>query len=447
MFGLKLKDTLSTSAASKGEDVLAMKSALQDLGEYEEPGYGMTPFPDTPMFDGMKRVQKKNGLSVDGIARPGGPTETTVNASLARKEAAKRNPPTTRARSAGQDNDVKSILGRIKERQKQAANRDRTAQKPQSQAHPQSQPVKLTDSVGGNRSNRPSDVVALKNALSWVGHYPVDKAHKADPSLDEDLTWGLHAFQRDFGLKQDGLSNPGGETEARLNTLITPMIQLAALNAATPPNQSGTPPDPQQETPVQQTAPRRQQAQSQPPAQQPTQPAPANQARPAPVPPIPTYTDTAGNTTTRVTQADWDSFHSAMDTVGVSALEREVFGSIYSAEGGGRTDGTTVAGITEDIIEGFHDNQEHRWQAQRLDALGIPQGTAPDTLTPEQQVEVYRLFFDEVIGPAKASGGAMSGMQILEDRIGDPATITAIADTLFRKGGPDGVEQIQEAIN
>ena len=60
-----------------------MKQALNHLGEYDPPAYGMTPYPDTPMFDGMKAFQKKNGLTVDGFARPGGPTETTLNSRLA----------------------------------------------------------------------------------------------------------------------------------------------------------------------------------------------------------------------------------------------------------------------------------------------------------------------------------------------------------------------------
>ncbi|MBP5857313.1 hypothetical protein KAJ83_09860 [Marivibrio halodurans] len=72
------------------------------------------------------------------------------------------------------------------------------------------------------------DVIALKNALSWTGHYPPERTRAADPGVDEDLTWGLSGFQRDFGLAHDGYSLPGGETETRLNQIIQPMIQAAA---------------------------------------------------------------------------------------------------------------------------------------------------------------------------------------------------------------------------
>ncbi|MBP5858735.1 hypothetical protein KAJ83_17075 [Marivibrio halodurans] len=84
MFDFRLNQPLAPSSNADGNDVLAMKGALGSLGEYELPSYGMTPYPDTPMFEGMKRFQKKNGLTVDGIARPGGPTEATVKARLAR---------------------------------------------------------------------------------------------------------------------------------------------------------------------------------------------------------------------------------------------------------------------------------------------------------------------------------------------------------------------------
>lgn len=59
-------------------------------------------------------------------------------------------------------------------------------------------------------------MISLKNALAWTGHYPAIKAHKNDPTLDEDLIWGLRRFQRDFTLTQDGISRPGGEDDYNL---------------------------------------------------------------------------------------------------------------------------------------------------------------------------------------------------------------------------------------
>lgn len=37
---------------------------------------------DDAMFDGIKRFQKENRLKIDGLMRPGGPTETAINQRL-----------------------------------------------------------------------------------------------------------------------------------------------------------------------------------------------------------------------------------------------------------------------------------------------------------------------------------------------------------------------------
>lgn len=79
MFAFKLKDTLSTTSPANAGDVLKMKNALSALGEYSTPSYGMTFYTDDAMFSGMRSVQRKNGLQVDGVARPGGETERTLS--------------------------------------------------------------------------------------------------------------------------------------------------------------------------------------------------------------------------------------------------------------------------------------------------------------------------------------------------------------------------------
>lgn len=76
---LRLNSILDASSSAHEDDVLGMKAALHALGDYETRGYGLTPYPDTPMFDAMKRFQKRTGLRIDGIARPGGETERRLN--------------------------------------------------------------------------------------------------------------------------------------------------------------------------------------------------------------------------------------------------------------------------------------------------------------------------------------------------------------------------------
>ncbi|MBP5858655.1 peptidoglycan-binding protein [Marivibrio halodurans] len=75
-----LKKTLGTSYPADPSDVLNTKRRLQSQGYYDEPEYGITEYPDTPMFEGIKRFQKDNGLRVDGLMRPKGPTETQLAA-------------------------------------------------------------------------------------------------------------------------------------------------------------------------------------------------------------------------------------------------------------------------------------------------------------------------------------------------------------------------------
>jgi hypothetical protein len=253
MSRFKLKDTLSTTSAANGQDVLNMKNALTTLGEYQTPSYGMTQYTDDAMFTGMKNVQRKNGLQVDGVARPGGPTETVLNSSLA-EQALRKSRGQTRTdqqtnailerRAAEQkrrDQAQEAIQRRRQEQaeqqaaQRKAAHRRtnqalRTAQRPQ--AAERQNPLTLFSGVGEGQQNRPQDIIAIKNALSWTGHYPVEQAHRNDGRMDEELRWGLWGFQRDFNLTQHGFSRPNGQTELRLNEIITPQIHLARREAA-----------------------------------------------------------------------------------------------------------------------------------------------------------------------------------------------------------------------
>lgn len=60
------------------DDVLKTKSALSALGHYKKPKTGITPWADTQMFKGLKSFQKEEGLKVDGLMKPKGPTEKAI---------------------------------------------------------------------------------------------------------------------------------------------------------------------------------------------------------------------------------------------------------------------------------------------------------------------------------------------------------------------------------
>jgi peptidoglycan hydrolase-like protein with peptidoglycan-binding domain len=61
------------------KDVHKIKTTLNKLGYYEMPDYGITPYPDARMFDGIKSFQKVEKLKVDGIIKPKGETIVALN--------------------------------------------------------------------------------------------------------------------------------------------------------------------------------------------------------------------------------------------------------------------------------------------------------------------------------------------------------------------------------
>ena len=88
---LKLKKEISeTTADIDADDVINVKTKLKKLGHYEEPEWGLTKISDRQMFDGIRKFQQDNKLQIDGIMKPNGETERTLNKLLKVKE--KSNP-------------------------------------------------------------------------------------------------------------------------------------------------------------------------------------------------------------------------------------------------------------------------------------------------------------------------------------------------------------------
>ncbi len=69
------------------DDVVGVKRALNRMGFYDVPDYGMTPYADRTMFDGIRRFQRANGLRVDGVMQRGRATEHAMNDGLRRASA------------------------------------------------------------------------------------------------------------------------------------------------------------------------------------------------------------------------------------------------------------------------------------------------------------------------------------------------------------------------
>jgi len=81
MVGLiKLKSPIGRSYNMDSQDVLNAKRVLRELGYYEEPEHGITPYPDTLLVRGIEGFQRDRGLRLDGVMKPGGETEAALQA-------------------------------------------------------------------------------------------------------------------------------------------------------------------------------------------------------------------------------------------------------------------------------------------------------------------------------------------------------------------------------
>ena len=78
----KLRNIIGREYGIGEDDTLSMKGVLRQLGHYETPDYGMTPYPDERMFQGIRGFQKAKGLLVDGVVEPNGPTARALGEAL-----------------------------------------------------------------------------------------------------------------------------------------------------------------------------------------------------------------------------------------------------------------------------------------------------------------------------------------------------------------------------
>ena len=78
----KLRNIIGREYGIGEDDTLSMKNVLRRLGHYETPEYGMTPYPDERMFQGIRGFQKAKGLLVDGVVEPNGPTARALGEAL-----------------------------------------------------------------------------------------------------------------------------------------------------------------------------------------------------------------------------------------------------------------------------------------------------------------------------------------------------------------------------
>jgi hypothetical protein len=83
MSWFKLKRPMDEYTNVDPGDIVNAKQALRDLGYYQPPiGNTIGAWVDNKLFDGIRNFQRDNRLKVDGVMKPGGPTEAALNKSL-----------------------------------------------------------------------------------------------------------------------------------------------------------------------------------------------------------------------------------------------------------------------------------------------------------------------------------------------------------------------------
>lgn len=184
---LNLQSPVGKGQENEPSDVAALDDRLRKIGAYSPPPeYSDNPqrYATEPMIGALERYQEQNGLKVDGVAKPGGPTERAINNHLLEKP-----------RGAGLLYDPPTALARR---------------------------------VGNGFENRPSDVVSVKRKLGALGYGSEDPFDRPSGFIEETTTDNIKAFQRAKGLTEDGWLGPNGETERALNSQISNLSGVLA---------------------------------------------------------------------------------------------------------------------------------------------------------------------------------------------------------------------------
>lgn len=84
-FGAPLKAAVGNNYDNQEQDIIQTKRHLNKLGYFED--NTENPIITVPMNDGLKQLQKDNGLKIDGIMKPGGETERLMFEQLENKPA------------------------------------------------------------------------------------------------------------------------------------------------------------------------------------------------------------------------------------------------------------------------------------------------------------------------------------------------------------------------
>lgn len=85
---------------------------------------------------------------------------------------------------------------------------------------------KLKSPIGRSYNTNPDDVRKIKKALNGLGYYD-EPDNGITPYPDTGLIRGIESFQRDHGLRPDGVMKPDGETVWMLGSVVGDISQGA----------------------------------------------------------------------------------------------------------------------------------------------------------------------------------------------------------------------------
>ncbi len=210
----RLKGPFGSEYGIDADDILRTKKALSSLGHLPGPKGPITPYADRWMIDGLKSFQRSNGLAVDGIMKPGGPTAKALGRALGDKADPQILPARHPIPLPENDDGTFSISRPLG---------------PNGHGILSWTPSvfgTLSD-VGHGRRNLPRDVLAVRRALAWSGDLPAERAAipaNAGSDGHADLFDAIERFQTRNDLKTDGWMGPNDETARALDTAVAERV-------------------------------------------------------------------------------------------------------------------------------------------------------------------------------------------------------------------------------
>lgn len=193
----RLNKTVDRASNVDLDDVWSLKHALQGLGYYRPPDFGMHKYPDAELFDGIKRFQKEQGLTIDGVMNPDGETATKLGEIISLQHTT-RNTLWPGRSPLGIAHSAIPVAAPISTSPR---------------------PFRLKSWIDRAANVDLDDALRTKKALHRLGYYRIP-SYGMNPYPDEPLFDGITRFQKDHDLVVDGVMKPDGETATKLGEII-----------------------------------------------------------------------------------------------------------------------------------------------------------------------------------------------------------------------------------